>query len=238
MAEQDKSMTPPMSENLSKQYRLRFEEREDYRRSVWRVICTDFLSRCIPEDSTVLDLGTGWGEFINNTRASRKIAMDLNPDTRKHLLPEVAFIHQDCSERWGVESGSLDVVFTSNFLEHLYDKPSIERVVAEAFRCLKDGGLFICLGPNVKCIPGAYWDYWDHQVPITDRSCGELLRLAGFVIQRSIPRFLPYKMSTGIKAPLALVRLYLRLPFLWPLFGKQFLVIGRKVHQSGERTIS
>lgn len=230
-------MTGRKSESLSKQYRLRFKEREDYRRSVWRVICSDFLSRCIPEGSTVLDLGAGWGEFITSIGAARKYAMDLNPDTGKRLPPEVAFIHQDCSERWGVESGSLDVVFTSNFLEHLHDKPSIERTAAEAFRCLKDGGLFICLGPNVRCIPGAYWDYWDHQVPITDRSCEELLRLSGFAIKRSIPRFLPYEMSTGRRPPLTLVRLYLRLPFLWPLFGKQFLVIGEKVRQSGERTI-
>ena len=41
---------------------------------------------------------------------------------------------------------TLDVVFTSNFLEHLPDKASVERTVAEAQRCLKNGGLLICLG--------------------------------------------------------------------------------------------
>jgi hypothetical protein len=35
-------------------------------------------------------------------------------------------------------------------------------------------------------------------------------------------------MSTGRTPPLPLVRWYLKLPIVWPLFGKQFLVVGRK----------
>ena len=48
----------------------------------------------------VLDLGCGYGEFINQVRARRKIAMDLNPDAPSHLAPGVEFLHQDCSVRW------------------------------------------------------------------------------------------------------------------------------------------
>jgi hypothetical protein len=77
-------------------------------------------------------------------------------------------------------------------------------------------------------VPGAYWDFWDHFIPITELSLSEVLKMKGFSIQSSIPRFLPYSMSNGRTPPLLLVKLYLKLPPLWPLFGKQFLVVGRK----------
>jgi SAM-dependent methyltransferase len=215
-------------EIIKTQYQHRFSDLQEYRTQVWKVLCRAYFSRVISHDSIILDLGAGWGEFINNIGAARKYAMDLNPATPEHLAPGVTFINQDCSQPWIIEPGSLDVVFTSNFLEHLYDKPSIERTVSEAYRSLKCGGLFICMSPNINCVPGAYWNFWDHHVPLTEQSCAELLRINGFSISKCIPRFLPYTMSEGKKMSLFLVKLYLKLPLLWPLFGKQFLVIGKK----------
>src|SRR5213593_2943079 len=175
---------------LKEQYRLRFAELGDYRRKVWEIICDNFLARQVHPHSTILDLGCGWGEFINNITARRKLAMDLNPDTKAKLADDVEFIHQDCSREWRIGDRVLDVVFTSNFLELLPDKPSIERTVQEARRCLKQNGTIICLGPNIKFIPGAYWDFWDHHVPLSESSLSELLRLNGFSIDLCIPRFL------------------------------------------------
>lgn len=215
-------------EILKKIYSQRFIEMKEYRNKVWQIIYSDFLFQYIPHSSIVLDLGSGWGEFINNVIASKKIAMDLNPATEDHLTPGVSFLQQDCSKQWKLESDSLDVVFTSNFFEHLSDKASIDSAVAEAYRCLKKGGKIICLAPNIKYTQGAYWDFWDHHVPITDLSCVELLKINGFKIEQSIPRFLPYSMSTGYNPALFMVKLYLNLPFLWRFFGKQFLVVGIK----------
>jgi SAM-dependent methyltransferase len=221
-------MMESQSDILKQQYQLRFSELQEYREQVWHILCSEYFSRIIPQESVILDLGAGWGEFINHIDAARKFAMDLNHETPEHLAPGITFIHQDCSQPWGVEANSLDVVFTSNFLEHLFDKPSIERTVAEAHRCLKNGGLFICMSPNMNCVPGAYWNFWDHHVPLTEQSCAELLQIKGFSISRCLARFLPYSMSGGKRSPLTLIRLYLKLPLLWPLLGKQFLVIGKK----------
>lgn len=217
-----------LSKQLEEQYRQRFADSKAYRDGVWQILCADFFQRYISSDSAVLDLGAGWGEFISNIRCAWKYAMDLNPETARNVSGDVNFLHQDCSERWHLESECLNVIFTSNFLEHLPDKQRIERTVAEAYRCLKPNGLLICLGPNVKYIPGAYWDFWDHYVPITENSLAELLRITGFNIETCIPRFLPYTMSDGAKPPLLFVKLYLKLPFAWPMLGKQFLVIARK----------
>ncbi len=220
---------------------MRFSKIEEYRNNVWKILCSEFFVIFMPAEAYVLDLGCGWGEFINNIRATKKFAMDLNPDAQTHLTEGIHFLHQDCSQRWKIRSESLDIVFTSNFLEHLPDKSHVESAISEAFRCLKDNGLIICLGPNIKCVLGAYWDFWDHFIPMTEASLSELLQLKGFSIKLCIPHFLPYSMSAGRTPPLLLVKLYLKLSFIWPFFGKQFLVIGKKssgVEQAHDSDVS
>jgi SAM-dependent methyltransferase len=216
------------SELLEREYRRRFQDLADYRRKVWAVLCQDYFSSFVEPHSTVLDVGCGWGEFINQIDAAKKYAIDLNPDTRTHLGSEVQFFHQDCSTCWPLEDESLDVVFSSNFIEHLHAKSQVESLIQEAFRTLKPGGKFVLLGPNIRYLPGAYWDFWDHRLAISDASLVEVLELSGFRILKRLARFLPYTMSGGRQAPIGLLRAYLKLPIFWPLLGKQFLVVGQK----------
>jgi SAM-dependent methyltransferase len=219
----------PMSSNLlAIEYRSRFAGLETYRERVWQVLTREFFNRYIRPTDTVLDLGAGWGEFIRHIRCGRKYAMDLNPDTGQKVGADATVLLQDCSRPWELADESLDVVFTSNFFEHLPDKHALERTVGQAHRCLKPGGRLICLGPNMRFLGGAYWDFWDHHVPLTDRSLVELLKLTGFHLEECRPRFLPYTMSQGRTPPLVLLRLYLRLKSAWPLFGKQFLIVAQK----------
>jgi SAM-dependent methyltransferase len=222
------SRSPDQGTELAKLYRVRFEGADADRARVWRVITSRVFQAYVPVEGSVLDVGCGWGEFINAVNAKRRFAMDLNPDARSHLAEGVEFFQQSCANPWPVSDHSLDTVFTSNFLEHLSDKEMIVATVGQAFRCLKPRGRLICLGPNVRFLPGAYWDFFDHHIPLSERSLGECLRSAGFEIERSVPRFLPYTMS-GKKPPASfLINTYLSLPIAWPLFGKQFLVIARK----------
>ncbi len=220
-----------MSSNrqLAEAYRRRFGGREDYRTRVWRILCRYFYQRFMAPGQRVLDLGAGWGEFINQVPAAHKYAMDLNSDSARHLLPEVQFLERDCATTWPLESDSLDLVFTSNFLEHLSDKNAIERTLAEAWRCLAPGGRILCLGPNIRLVGGAYWDFWDHHVALTEASLEDVLRLTGFETEHCIAGFLPYTMSGGRPPPAFLLSVYLRLPVLWRVFGKQFLLLARKV---------
>jgi len=215
-------------EELSRQYERRFAGQADYRDRVWRVLVDNIFQTYVPETGAVLELGCGWGEFINHVRASRRIGMDLNPESRARLSAGVEFLHQDCSAEWPVPTASLDAIFTSNFFEHLPDKASLARTLQQALRCVKPGGRLICLGPNIRYLGGAYWDFWDHYIPLTDSSLVEVLELTGFTIERALPRFLPYTMSRRRNPPLWTLQLYLRLPFVWPIFGKQFLVVARK----------
>jgi hypothetical protein len=100
-------------------------------------------------------------------------------------------------------------------------------MVGECARVLKAGGHLIAMGPNARLIPGAYWDLWDHQTAITDRSLAELLEATGFEVVERRPRFLPYTTRSALPQPPALVRLYVKLPVVWRLFGAQFLLRAR-----------
>jgi SAM-dependent methyltransferase len=216
-----------VQESLQREYSLRFSPLQEYRNRVWQVLTKKYFQQFVPAKATLLDLGSGWGEFVNNIQADGKYAMDLNPESADRVGPDVQFLHQDCSHAWALPDDSLDLVFTSNFFEHLPAKDDLARTMGEAHRCLKPGGLIVCMGPNINCVHGRYWDFWDHHIPLTDKSLTELLRLSGFRIERCLPRFLPYTMADRRPLPVALVSLYLKLPFLWPWFGEQFLVFAR-----------
>jgi SAM-dependent methyltransferase len=219
---------PETRGELQREYARRFANQARYRDDVWKVLTADFFQPLISRDATVLDLGCGWGEFVNNIVAAKKYGMDLNPESRDRLARDVGLFEQDASEEWPLPMDSLDCVFTSNFFEHLRTKDDLRRTVEQIHRCLRPGGQLICIGPNIRCVPGSYWDFWDHYLPLTERSLGGMLELLGFQIERRVARFLPYQMSGRRPAPLPLVRLYLRLPFVWPIVGRQFLVIARK----------
>ncbi len=73
---------------LQRIYHRRFGQTSAYRQRVWQVLSASFFNRWIAPDATVLDLGCGYGEFINHIRAGEKFAMDLNPDAPRHLARE------------------------------------------------------------------------------------------------------------------------------------------------------
>jgi len=209
-------------------YDQRFKGKQNYRNRVWRVLIDDFMQTYIPLDAAVLDIGCGYGEFINNARCRIKFGMDMNPDTAKRLSADVRFLQQDCSTPWNLAQGSLDVVFTSNFFEHLPGKPALASTLEQAFRSLRPGGKLIALGPNIKYLPGAYWDFWDHYLPLTETSLEEGLKIHGFEMIRCVDRFLPYTMARGVQYPIFLLKLYLKIPWAWRFWGKQFFIVAQK----------
>jgi SAM-dependent methyltransferase len=176
----------------------------------------------------VLDLGCGYGEFINQVTAARKYGMDLNPETTSKLKSDIGFLQQDCSMKWALDDATLDVVFTSNLFEHLPDKPALSRTLAEARRCLRQGGLLIAMGPNINAIGAQYWDFWDHYLPLTEKSLDEGLKLAGFEVDYVVPSFLSYTKFGSPDYPLWTLSLYLKHPFLLHFFGGQFLLVARR----------
>lgn len=219
---------PPGSKDLEVIYAQRFNAHIAYRNKVWKVLTSNYFRRYIDIGAAVLDLGCGYGEFINNVACRQKFAMDLNPVSGQHLAPGVHFYEQDCSRRWAIPDGTLDVVFSSNFFEHLPSKDALRDTLAEAWRCLQKGGRILLVGPNIRFVGGAYWDFWDHHLALTELSIAEALQIQGFHLEEVIDRFLPYTMVNRRYAPIILIWLYLRIPIAWRIFGKQFLVVAQK----------
>jgi SAM-dependent methyltransferase len=215
--------------DIAKIYQDRFEQTGLERRDrVWKVLCDAYFNQCVPAGATILELACGYGEFINNIRAARKLAVDLNPDAARHLAPGVTFFNIPAASLATVGSEVADVVFTSNFLEHLRDKTECDDVLAAVYHVLKPGGKVIVMGPNIRYAYREYWDFYDHYLPLSDLSLAEGLRLAGFRIAENIPRFLPFTMNNKRPTNDFLVRAYLALPIAWRFLGRQFLVTAVK----------
>jgi SAM-dependent methyltransferase len=214
---------------LASLYRMRFPGPSLGRKNeVWKVLCRTFFSRFIKPTDVVVDIGCGYGEFINNITAARRVAIDLNPDAQALLNPDVEF-HLCAATNLGDAGVSMvDAIFTSNFLEHLPDKATLDIFLGQVRAMLKPGGKYIIMGPNLRYLPGEYWDFYDHHVALTHLSLSEALRLAGFEIEICIDRFLPYTTQTKMPTHPFLVRLYLLFPPAWRLMGKQFLIVARK----------
>ena len=53
------------------------------------------------------------------------------------------------------------------------------------------------MGPNIRYAFREYWDYFDHQLPLSDLSVVEGLIASGFNVNIVIPRFLPFTMNNG-----------------------------------------
>jgi SAM-dependent methyltransferase len=216
-------------------YRRRFEASVPYRRALWAVLCRDFFQRYVDPSAAILEVGAGYCEFSNAIRADRKTALDINPDVRSHAAPDVRAIIGSALDMTAIERSSQDVVFMSNFLEHL-TRQEILTVLRECARVLRPGGRLLILQPNIRYSWRDYWMFLDHVTAIDDRALCEALELNGYRIERCISRFLPYSTVSRFPKALFLVRIYLRVPLLWRMFGKQSLVVAEKADARGLKT--
>lgn len=217
------------SNELSELYKIRFAQEELSRKNaIWQVICQDFLQCYIKQSDTVVDVACGYGEFLNNISANKKIAVDLNADARKFLSKNVEFHLCKATDLGSVIEGKADAVFTSNFLEHLPDKSTLDIFLDQVIVALKPGGKYLILGPNLRYLPGQYWDFYDHHLGLTHLSLSEALKLKGFKIQLCIDRFLPFTTQGSLPTHPWLVKFYLKVPFAWKFLGKQFFIVAEK----------
>jgi SAM-dependent methyltransferase len=223
------SLMVPTEEEVQRVYRHRFTEADKIAKDrIWKVLVEKYFQRFIRESDTVLDLGCGYGEFLNHVRSAKRIGVDLNPDSPKHLAQDVVFQQGSVCELSPIEDNTVDVVFSSNLMEHLPGKREVEQMLREARRVLKPGGQLMLMGPNLRFLPGEYWDFWDHIVPITDRSLEEVLVNLDYRILDVRAKFLPYTTRSALPQSPALVKLYLKVPLIWGVLGRQFLARAQK----------
>ncbi len=217
-----------MSELLEDVYAQRFSDADAAAKdAIWREISA-FLQRYVPKDGAVLDVACDRGDFIRNISASEKWATDLR-DVSSHLPQEIRFVQANGLEiDRHLPHEHFDVVFMSNYLEHLPGGEAVIEQLRVARTLLKPGGRVVVLQPNVRLVGPAYWDFIDHSTILTERSLVEAAELAGLRTVEVIVRFLPYTTKSRLPQSPRLVRAYLAFRPAWRVLGKQTLYVGTK----------
>jgi len=209
-------------------YANRFAQEHEVRLEVWHTIYQSYLKRYIPENSTVLELGAGYCELIHEIRAKRKICVDINPDVARHAGSECEIFITDSSNLSEIMTGSVDLVIANNFFEHI-SRTRILLTLHEVNRVLKDNGKILIIQPNMRYCYREFWMFFDHITPIDHDGMKEALSICGFKTIYCIPRFLPYTTKSRLPKVSILIRLYLAVPLVWNILGKQFLILAEKV---------
>ena len=222
-------------EDVARLYAYRFPRTtHDQRIWLWKALYEGWFGRYVGEHDAVLEIAPGYCEFINNVPASQeRVGVDLNEETQRFAARGVV-LHHVSAELAGdvLPADHFDCVFVSNFFEHCQTRQQLLLVLRVIHRAMKSSGKLLILSPNYKHAVRAYFDYFDHHLPLTDRSMAEALAIAGFDIAESIAQTLP--LSTHGRLPQqrlllrALVHAYLRLPVVWKLFGSQFFIVAHK----------
>lgn len=210
-------------DEVDKYFRARCTFHEG-RKRVWAAITEYLQCKIMGEPESVLEIGPGYGDFINQIRATRRIAVDI-VDVSSHIEPDVEFHLADATNMSFLDSDSIDIAFASNVFEHM-SRETVDKALDEIHRVLKPGGLTVVIQPNFRLCYKRYFDDYTHQSIFTDTSLCGILQAHNFVIAVRRARFLPFSMYGLLPKSYVLTKIYLRLQI--PFMAKQMLVVGRK----------
>ena len=205
-------------------HETRFSE-EARRNVLWRALWDAYFSKRIGPEDCVLDIGAGYGQFINNVSARRRIAIDAWSGMPDHVESDVETIVGDAADLSAIEDGAVDYAFASNIFEHL-SQEKVAAVLAALRRKLSASGSLTILQPNYAYAYREYFDDYTHCSVWSHISLGDFLRANGFEVLECRPRFLPLTIKSRLPVSPLLIRLYLQSP-VKPL-GKQMLFVAKR----------
>jgi ubiquinone/menaquinone biosynthesis C-methylase UbiE len=209
---------------LSEAYHDTRFERDPKRAPVWRALWRYYFRSRIASDESVLDLGSGYGDFINNVEARRRIALDSWPGFAKHLEHGVEAIVAPVTDLSAIADGSVDYAFASNLFEHI-TKSDLAAVLAALRRKLSARGRLTMLQPNYRYCSAEYFDDYTHITVWSHVSLADFLRSNGYEVLETHPRFMPLTVKSNLPVWGPLIGAYLLSP-VKPM-GKQMLLSAR-----------
>jgi SAM-dependent methyltransferase len=127
----------------------------DFRRDiVWQALWQYYFRHLVPADGCVLDLGCGYGNFINHVVARRRIAIDLWSEFPKFIAPGVETVVGGVTDLDFVQDGAVDFAFASNLFEHI-PQTEFSRTLDALRRKLSSRGTLTILQTQLSlCLPG------------------------------------------------------------------------------------
>jgi SAM-dependent methyltransferase len=200
------------------QTRLSLDPRRDL---VWRSLWSFYFRKLISPEDCVLDLGCGYGDFINNVVARRRIAVDLWENFPEYVDPSVERIVSSVTDLDFIEERAVDFAFASNLFEHL-SHSDFERVLAKLRTKLSKRGTLNILQPNYRYAYREYYDDYTHISVFSHVSMADFLEANGFDVLELHPRFLPLTVKSRLPVSPWLIKAYLASP-IKPL-AKQMLI--------------
>jgi len=177
------------------------------RRGVWKEIVR-FIHKDIGFLECLVELGSGYGDFINQYPAARKICYDINPAMSRFMHDDVEFKCENGVMLSGLSTDSVDAVFASNFLEHLTTQ-ELDVLMPRIFSVLRREGKLVLIQPNYKLCKESYFNDKTHKTIFSDENIKHFLEKSGFTVRILIPGLLPFSMKSRLPKWPFFVRLYL-----------------------------
>jgi SAM-dependent methyltransferase len=191
---------------------------------VWRALWRYHFSSLINDDDCVLDLGCGYGNFINHVVARRRIALDSWVDFPAFLEPGVEAVVGDVTELDFLPDAGVDFAFASNLFEHI-PQATFARVLHTLRQKLSTNGTLTILQPNYRYSFREYFDDYTHVAVWSHISLADFLTANDYEVLTVAPRFLPLTVKSRLPVSPWLIRVYLASPI--KLLGKQMLITAR-----------
>ncbi len=142
----------------------------------------------LSRDSLVVEAGPGRGEFSRAcvSRGLRFTGIEPSETLAESLRQEGFDIIQDTIPPMPLNSDSVDLVHSADFVEHLVDYREVMAFFKESFRVLKPGGYISVIAPNYETIRTLYFKYeYQHSFIVTRHRIGNALEDCGFEIVNS-----------------------------------------------------
>jgi SAM-dependent methyltransferase len=194
------------------------------REVVWRALWRHHFSRLIDRDDCVFDIGCGYGSFINQVIARRRIALDSWEDFPAFLAPGVEAVVGRVTDLDFLPDRGVDFAFASNLFEHI-PQSDFARVLDALRVKLSARGTLNILQPNYRYAYREYFDDYTHIAVYSHISLADFLTANGYQVLSVAPRFLPLTVKSRLPVSEWLIRAYLASP-IKPL-GQQMLISAR-----------
>ena len=133
----------------------------------------------ISKGSKVLEVGCGRGDFINEfiNLEMEGHGIDISKASEK-FFTKIQFSQVDLlKEKIPYEDNYFDVIFSKSLIEHFHYP---EKIMNEAHRVLKPGGLIITLTPDWEFIYKSFYEDFTHRTPFTSTSLRDIHLITNF----------------------------------------------------------
>ena len=196
-----------------------------FRKGVWREIVR-YVRRDIGPVESMVELGPGFCDFINQYPAQRKICFELNPGMKEWAGDAVDMRLKSVLSLQEIGEQSTDFLFASNFLEHLDDK-DLGTLMPQIRSVLKKGGRLALIQPNYRLCAERYFEDVTHKTVFSDENIAGFLAESGFRMVKLVPGLLPFTMNSRLPKWPLLIRIYLSLPFK-PMAAQMYVVAEKE----------